>query len=113
MKDLITTIQEGIFDMTDDTVIDKKSDNVRELGILLSAMKAQEKGFDRDCLGNKLNKGDYVLFLPASRGSGKELQLGEITALGRILTVQIELGRVMAHSNQCVKVTKDMVLNRY
>lgn len=113
MKNISDIINEGILDMDDEEVFDKKTE-VRELGLLLSAMENAPKGIDRDALGNKLEKGDFVLFYPMKGVKGRgSLQLGEVINIARNVSVQVQMGRVNFPSNNCVKVTKDMVLNRY
>lgn len=113
MKNISDIINEGILDMDDDEVFDKKTE-VRELGLLLSAIENAPKGVDRDALGNKLEVGDFVLFYPMKGVSGRgSLLLGEVIKIMRNVVVQVQKGRVNFPSNNCVKVTKDMVLNRY
>lgn len=79
MKDLFNTVQEGILDAEE--MMDRADKSAEFIAILNAFNDAERNGCD--CLGNTLNPGDLVLYIPGKGSvSGKlNLQLGMVKNL--------------------------------
>ena len=79
MKDLFSTVQESILDAEE--MMDRADKSAEFIAILNAFNDAERSGCD--CLGNALNPGDLVLYIPGKGSmSGKlNLQLGMVKNL--------------------------------